>query len=139
MNCWRYLLDWLWTGEPGIIVILSSAVQGLLHCAFITNDGVYHDMIDVDQSQHKQDLVSEDVRRSVDFKGKIRSKPVQQWYQTRHRDIRWVKYHTGSKASAWICQTVLTWVAVTRWPYWTKCTWRQYLVVLVGTVKTVLR
>ena len=133
------MLDWLWTGQSGVIVILSSQIKGLLHTGFVTDDGMYHDMIDRDQSRRKINLVSKDVRKSVHFSSRIRTKSVQDWYDTRKRQIHWVKYHKGTKLSAVCCLVCLAWVTATRWKSWSDGTWKQYWIVVVGAIRTFLK
>lgn len=129
------MFQWLWTGEPGLILILTCSIPGLLHTAHVISapapDGaVYVDVIDADKSANKQAIVSRDVMRAISFEELHRHIPVCEWIKNRKREVLWAHYHNGSRLSATWTTIRLIAITLAFWKTWAKASWLEYFALL---------
>jgi len=143
-NCFSYLFGWLWTEQPGVILVLTCGISGLLHAGYIVDSsvygGVYKDAIDSDTSANKRAIVNNDVSRAINFDAHYQDIPILEWIINRQgRDIVWAHYHHGTRLSAyWTTMTMIV-VTVLFWKKWSNGTWTGYFKLLAGGIPSFIK
>ena len=109
-NCWGYMIENLWSGERGTVIITPSLIPGVLHTGVITTHGIYTDTKDIDPSRGYKDS-----KNTLNYTPEYREIPVKELKTDR---ILWKKEYTGTKLNSLWVFLCIAGTCILHWKKW---------------------